>query len=425
MRDTISPMLDSSQPRSRSSLACDAGRMATTGTWLAWSTEALTRRLVRLATFALLSVVSWGGPQTSALAQEAMTWSTDEYARLSADMDAADASRVLTVEGTGDWRVATMAAINTRRLLISYILTAVRDGSMPLDLVEPALAARLLLIENVVVLLGELQECDQAAAAVRLLDEVDGSADEEIRDARVTALRAVGRCMEDARRGASTSPARRQSGSVQPSDPSVSGDENLDRERAASARNSPRHPPRSPEMPPDGGRPAQARTHSIAIGMGTGVGASTTEPNVYGDIVGTEPGLALSPLQFGLHVGFKLSALTELVPFARIQSVILDSGISVEPMVGLKIRYYTRNDPRNRIYLEAGTGYGDVSHLLYIEEVEAQDTTNEGPLHLGGGVGGILLLTENFGLNPSLYAMILAPRFSLHADITLSLFVQF
>jgi hypothetical protein len=176
---------------------------------------------------------------------------------------------------------------------------------------------------------------------------------------------------------------------------------------------------------PDPREDAPEHIGHVAIGVGTGVGLATADPNAYGDIVELNPGLALSPLQFGLHLGFSVSPTVEIIPFARFQLVFLDTGAQIEPMGGLKARYYAVNNPRARFYIEGGAGYGEVSHLVYLAEQETYDTTNEGPVHVGAGLGGVLLVTDNFGFNPGIYLMTLFPEFSVHVDATVSLYFEF
>jgi hypothetical protein len=168
------------------------------------------------------------------------------------------------------------------------------------------------------------------------------------------------------------------------------------------------------------------RSHRVhlALGGGTGVGLATAPPNVYSGYE-LNPGLASSPLQLAFEVGIAVAPAVEIVPFTRLQLVFLETGVNLEPMFGLKGRYYPINNPRTRFYLEGGAGYGEVSHLVYISQEEAYDTTNEGPVHVGAGVGGVLLVTEQFGFQPSIYLMTLFPEFSVHLDATLSLYVEF
>lgn len=172
--------------------------------------------------------------------------------------------------------------------------------------------------------------------------------------------------------------------------------------------------------------PNTDRTHRVhlALGGGTGVGLATAPPNVYSNY-DLNPGLASSPLQLAFEVGIAVSPAVEIVPFTRLQLVFLETGVNLAPMFGLKGRYYAINNPRTRFYLEGGAGYGEVSHLVYISQEEAYDTTDEGPIHIGAGIGGVLLVTKQFGFQPSIYLMSLFPEFSVHLDATVSLYVEF
>ncbi|MBU6161171.1 MAG: hypothetical protein KGO50_08615 [Myxococcales bacterium] len=196
--------------------------------------------------------------------------------------------------------------------------------------------------------------------------------------------------------------------------------------RDRSQRSSGAAPRRDPPQRSSGASRTTEMSHRLhlALGGGTGVGLATAPPNVYSNY-DLNPGLASSPLQLAFEVGIAVTPAVEIVPFTRMQLVFLETGITLEPMFGLKGRYYAINNPRTRFYLEGGAGYGEVSHLVYISQEEAYDTTDEGPAHIGAGIGGVLLVTEQFGFQPSIYLMSLFPEFSVHLDATLSLYVEF
>jgi hypothetical protein len=147
------------------------------------------RTLLALSLTALLLVPALARAQDSTGA-----WSLDRYGELSAEMALADDERTLAASGTPEWSEATHRAINVRREIIAMIARAFHDGSLPEELREPATGARLLLIQNIVVLLSNLGDCDQAAAAIRLLDDAAGSDDAELQLARVTADEAAAEC---------------------------------------------------------------------------------------------------------------------------------------------------------------------------------------------------------------------------------------
>jgi hypothetical protein len=169
----------------------------------------------------------------------------------------------------------------------------------------------------------------------------------------------------------------------------------------------------------------------IALGPGTGVGLATSPPNVYGrpnasgQQVSLNPGLASSPFHLGIQVGVPVSALVELIGYTRLQLVFLETGTQLEPLGGLKARYYPVFRDRVRFFIEGGVGGGDVSHLVYLAEQDTYDTTNEGPVHVGFGTGGVFLFSDNVGIMPQAWLMALFPRFSAHLDVTLSLYFQF
>ncbi len=119
----------------------------------------------------------------------------ETYEELSGDMALADEARTLAATGSDGWRQTTREALNVRREIVGLISRSVRDGSMPPAFIEPAAAARLVLIQNVVVLLSDLGDCSAASAAVRPLDEAAGSSDQALVDARASAHAAAAECV--------------------------------------------------------------------------------------------------------------------------------------------------------------------------------------------------------------------------------------
>jgi hypothetical protein len=122
-------------------------------------------------------------------------WSLEEYQRLSLEMELADEERVLTTQPSDEWRQATEESIRTRRTLIAFLSRSLRDGSMEPTYATPARAARLLLIQNIVVLNIELGLCEQARTASRLLDDNVGQEDAEVAAARESARERLERCV--------------------------------------------------------------------------------------------------------------------------------------------------------------------------------------------------------------------------------------
>ena len=166
----------------------------------------------------------------------------------------------------------------------------------------------------------------------------------------------------------------------------------------------------------------------LSLGFGTGIGLATADPNVYAEDVELNPGLAPSPFHIGIEAGFAPGrGSLHIVPFLRLQLVFLDTGIATEPLFGVKARYFFRDGDRLRVYAQGSIGYGDVSHLVLLQEIDegTYDTTNEGPMHIGGGIGLVYMLSDTFGLQGDLHLMAMFGRFSLHGDITAGPYIAF
>lgn len=166
----------------------------------------------------------------------------------------------------------------------------------------------------------------------------------------------------------------------------------------------------------------------LSLGFGTGIGLATAEPNVYAEDVELNPGLAPAPFHIGVEAGFAPGrGSLHIVPYLRLQLVFLDTGIAPEPLFGVKARYFFKDGDRLRVYAQGSLGYGDVSHLVLLREIDegTYDTTNEGPVHIGGGIGLVHMLSDTFGLQGDLHLMAMFGRFSLHADVTAGPYIAF
>lgn len=166
----------------------------------------------------------------------------------------------------------------------------------------------------------------------------------------------------------------------------------------------------------------------LTLGAGTGIGLATAEPNVYAEDVELNPGLAPTPLHLAAELGFAPGRRSlHIVPFLRLQMVFLDSGTELEPLAGLKIRYFFKDGGPFRVYGQGGAGYGYVSHLVLLEQIEAgtYDTTNEGPIHVGGGIGFNYMFSDNVGIQLDTYLMAMFTEFSLQLDATAGLYIAF
>ena len=147
-----------------------------------------------------------------------------------------------------------------------------------------------------------------------------------------------------------------------------------------------------------------AKNFSFAVGGGLGAGLATGEPDVVTDVkLGS--GVALTPGHISAEIGYKISARAEVMPFARLQIVTLESGTELEPLFGAKVRNYLTDTGKLDFYVEGGLGYGYVRHFVYVADKKTYVTTSEGPFHAGGGGGLRYAFTDAAGLTAGGYLM--------------------
>jgi hypothetical protein len=173
---------------------------------------------------------------------------------------------------------------------------------------------------------------------------------------------------------------------------------------------------------------ADGEIFHISLGVGTGIGLATGDPNVYADDVELNPGLAPTPFHIGAELGFAPGRGSfHIVPFLRLQMVFLDTGIEPEPLFGVKFRYFFKDEAPLRVYAQGSLGYGEVSHLVLLREIEdgTYDTTNEGPIHVGGGLGMVYMVSETVGIQADLHLMAMFSQFSLQGDLTAGMYLGF
>lgn len=166
----------------------------------------------------------------------------------------------------------------------------------------------------------------------------------------------------------------------------------------------------------------------LSLGAGTGFGLATQSPRANGDRVDLNPGLASTPLHLGFELGIAPTrGQLHLVPFLRMQLVSLDTGTEIEPLGGLKIRYFLQDDRKFRLYAQGGFGYGDVVHFVSLPDIDGGviDTTVEGPVHIGAGVGFGYFFTRNVALQVDSYLMAMFARTSVHLDVTAGMMFAF
>ncbi len=143
------------------------------------------RSAISVALFACIFVGA------AAMAQSEGTWSLEEYQALSAEVAEADAAREESAMGSEAHQLESERALRERRALVALIDGAIRDGSMPAEFVRPAEDARVVLIQNIVVLLSDLERCAEADAAFALFSD---AASEDLAQARTSASRSLEQC---------------------------------------------------------------------------------------------------------------------------------------------------------------------------------------------------------------------------------------
>ena len=174
----------------------------------------------------------------------------------------------------------------------------------------------------------------------------------------------------------------------------------------------------------DRGRDRRGHLGTLTLGAGTGFGLATQSPRANGDLVDLNPGLASTPIHLGFEFGLAPGrGAVSAVPFLRLQLVSLDTGLEIEPLFGLKVRYALRPDQKLRFYVQGGLGYGDVVHFVSLPEIEGGvvDTTVEGNLHVGPGFGFAYFFSEHVGFAVDSYLMVMFPRTSVQLDLTAGL----
>ncbi|MCA9563527.1 MAG: hypothetical protein KC561_08560, partial [Myxococcales bacterium] len=156
---------------------------------------------------------------------------------------------------------------------------------------------------------------------------------------------------------------------------------------------------------------------SITLGAGSGVGLATGEPLVQGDNVDLNPGMAPTPLHVLIDLGFRFADVFELGPWARLQLVLLQDGIELEPLFGLKFKWLFATSESYRVFMSASAGYGHVRHTVDLgAAVDFVDTTQEGPFHVGAGLGYVLMFSDTVGLSTELFLMTLFDQVSVQLD---------
>ncbi len=164
---------------------------------------------------------------------------------------------------------------------------------------------------------------------------------------------------------------------------------------------------------------------TIALGGGFGAGLATGEPDVVTDVkLGS--GIALTPGHATAEIGFRIGDQLDLLPFARLQIVTLESGTELEPLFGAKVRKYLSDTGKLDFYIEGGLGYGYVRHFVYVADKKTYVTTSEGPFHAGGGGGLRYAFNASTGLTAGGYLMGLAgDATSVQLDLQGLLYLRF
>jgi hypothetical protein len=106
-----------------------------------------------------------------ALAQSPPAWSIEEYQRLSGEMARIDEALAGLTPETPAWRAVTTGAYESRRALLAYVTTAIRDGAIPADFIAGATEARIVLMQNIISLAKDLRLCTEAAAVLQVLED--------------------------------------------------------------------------------------------------------------------------------------------------------------------------------------------------------------------------------------------------------------
>jgi hypothetical protein len=121
-------------------------------------------------------------------------WSLDRYGSLSAAMNAADDAILRHAVGSPERQQAREEALVARRAVLDYVSGVMAAGNMPPEIAPAAERARFLLIQNIIGLRADLDDCAAIDEMLALLDPIADSPDEELRIAYERAVESVDSC---------------------------------------------------------------------------------------------------------------------------------------------------------------------------------------------------------------------------------------
>ncbi|TVR02940.1 MAG: hypothetical protein EA398_06830 [Deltaproteobacteria bacterium] len=140
---------------------------------------------------AMLLLLLCVGAPASALAQD---FSIEGYQELNGAIERADNARERTREGSDAWVRATEEALETRTAALDYLTAWIRSGTMPEELQPTASQARILLMQNQIVLNASLGRCDVARSQLRTVEALVDFDNEEARESFQIAEERVEQC---------------------------------------------------------------------------------------------------------------------------------------------------------------------------------------------------------------------------------------
>lgn len=175
------------------------------------------------------------------------------------------------------------------------------------------------------------------------------------------------------------------------------------------------------------------RRTGLVVGFNGGVGLPSSELSLESDTQQVVSGLAPASMAFHAGVTIPVGQRWELLPRFGGQLVRQGGGISVVPNAELRARIFPGMPGRKwEEYFVFGVGYGDMVHLVRLrgEGVDGQGVptayrdmqrVGAGPMRAMSGMGASWRGSKRVGVNVEGDIYVLAPAWSLHFDLGVSL----
>lgn len=175
------------------------------------------------------------------------------------------------------------------------------------------------------------------------------------------------------------------------------------------------------------------RRMGVVVGFNGGVGLPSSDLSLDSDTQQVVSGLAPASMAFHAGVTIPVGHRWELLPRFGGQFVRQGGGISIVPNAEIRARVFPGLPGRKwEEYFVFGVGYGDMVHLVRLrgEGVDGHGTptayrdmqrVGAGPMRALSGMGASWRGTKRVGVNLEGDIYVLAPAWSVHFDLGVSL----